>query len=45
MQPLMPPIIPQGTTVINAQVSVDSQNDEWFYFPGGIPVYSHQIDN
>jgi len=45
MQQLMLPIIPQGTTVINGQVSVDNRNDEWFYFLGGIPIYSHQADN
>ncbi|WP_428354266.1 hypothetical protein [Methyloprofundus sp.] len=42
MQQLMLPIIPQGTTIINGQVSVDNRNDEWFYFLGGIPIYSHQ---
>jgi hypothetical protein len=45
MQQLMLPIIPQGTTVINGQVSVDNRNDEWFYFLDGIPIYSHQADN
>ncbi|WP_428354460.1 hypothetical protein [Methyloprofundus sp.] len=45
MQQLMLPIIPQGTTIINGQVSVDNRNDEWFYFLGGIPIYSHQADN
>lgn len=45
MQQLMLPIIPQGTTIINGQVSVDNRNDEWFYFLGGIPIYSHQAGN
>ncbi len=45
MQQLLLPIIPHGTTIINGQVSVDNRNDEWFYFLGGIPIYSHQGDN
>ena len=45
MQQLLLPIIPHGTTLINGQVSVDNRNDEWFYFLGGIPIYSHQSDN
>ena len=45
MQQLILPIIPYGTTIINGQVSVDNRHDEWFYFLGGIPIYSHQADN
>lgn len=45
MQQLLLPIIPHGTTIINGQVSVDNRHDEWFYFLGGIPIYSHQADN
>lgn len=45
MQQLLLPIIPHGTTLINGQVSVDNRDDEWFYFLGGIPIYSHQADN
>ena len=45
MQQLILPLIPHGTTIINGQVSVDNRNDEWFYFLGGIPIYSHQGDN
>lgn len=45
MQQLILPMIPHGTTLINAQVSVDNRNDEWFYFLSGIPIYSHQANN
>ena len=45
MQQLLLPIIPYGTTIINGQVSVDNRHDEWFYFLGGLPIYSHQADN
>ncbi len=45
MQQLLLPIIPQGTTLINGQLSVDNRNDEWFYFLGGIPIYSHLAEN
>ncbi|MEL7290630.1 MAG: hypothetical protein AAGJ67_01820 [Pseudomonadota bacterium] len=45
MPQLFLPVIPQGTTIINGQVSVDNRHDEWFYFLGGIPIYSHQAAN
>ncbi len=45
MQQLQLPLIPEGSTLINGQVSVDNRNNEWFYFLSGIPIYSHQADN
>lgn len=45
MQQRLVPLIPHGATSINGQVSVDNRNDEWFYFLGGIPIYSHRADN
>ncbi len=45
MQQLLLPMIPLGSTIINGQLSVDNRNDEWFYFLGGIPIYSHRADN
>jgi transposase-like protein len=45
MQQLLLPLIPHGTTIINGQLSVDNRHDEWFYFLGGLPIYSHRADN
>lgn len=45
MQQRLLPLIPHGTTIINGQLSVDNRHDEWFYFLGGLPIYSHRADN
>lgn len=35
------PLIPTGATMINARVHVQEQQDYWYYFFDGSPIYSH----
>jgi len=35
------PLIPSGATMINARVHVQEQQDYWYYFHDGAPIYSH----
>lgn len=41
----MLPLIPAGSTQINEIVSVSTENSEWIYYLGHLPIYSHQEED
>ncbi len=39
------PLIPAGATEINDIVSVAREDDQWTYFHGAHPIFSHSQDD
>ncbi|MCK5133731.1 MAG: hypothetical protein KAR40_16455 [Candidatus Sabulitectum sp.] len=35
------PLIPTGATIVNTRIHVQEQQDYWYYFLDGSPIYSH----
>ncbi|MBL0382456.1 MAG: hypothetical protein JKP90_23205 [Desulfofustis sp. PB-SRB1] len=44
-QQIILPCIPMGATEINSRVGVWRDDQQWTYFLGGHPVYSHRADD
>jgi len=39
------PLIPHGASEIANNITVIQENEQWAYFHGGLPIYTHQASD